>query len=390
MTVVDARAQTAAPATTAAPAAAPATVPQLPRRVGKVTAPRRDRRKASETETGWSKPLLWRVAAMIVVLIAFLTPRLIELDRMVTPDEPIWLARSANFYEALSSGDLGSTYQFAHPGVTVMWLGAAGYWWKARDYASQVDGQISQRLNRVARYLEEFGYAPLDVLVAGRIMLVLAMALVFAAAFLYALRLMTFSVAVLGFLLIALDPFALALSRLLHVDAMSAMMMLLCVLSGTVYLVRGRKRGDLLLSGIAAGLAVLTRSQMGILAVWFPLMLLIDARGWRLGGGNWIASLRSCVRPLAIWGSAAFITCVVLWPALWVDPLRVIEGMLDFAGTAAIEGHERTIVFAGELHAGDPGVRFYPATFLWRATPSVLIGITLAIVALVWARRWQV
>jgi hypothetical protein len=64
------------------------------------------------------------VLLLVLVLAAYLTPRLVALDRLVTVDEGYWLGRSANFYEALVSGDLANTYQFAHPGVPTMWAGA--------------------------------------------------------------------------------------------------------------------------------------------------------------------------------------------------------------------------------------------------------------------------
>ncbi|MBX3071074.1 MAG: glycosyltransferase family 39 protein [Thermomicrobiales bacterium] len=355
-----------------------------------VLAPRRERKRGEAQDAGWSKPVAWRVAALLLLAATFLLPRIVELDRMVTPDEPIWLARSANFYEALSSGDLKSTYQFAHPGVTVMWLGAAGYWWKANDYIDRIDGQISQRNNRVALILTDLGYEPLDIMVAGRTMIVLALTIVFLLSFLYALKLLPFGVALFGFLIMALDPFPLALSRLLHIDATAAGFMQLSVLAGSVYLCRGYRKRDLLVSGVAAGLAVLTRSQIGILAVWFAVMLLIDARDWRIAGGGWMASVRSCIRPLMIWGTSAFVTCVLLWPALWVDPIGTMRQMLDFAETAAIEGHENTVVFAGQLYSGDPGFQFYPTTFLWRATPPVIVGVVLAVALVIWSRRFDV
>jgi hypothetical protein len=352
-----------------------------------LTAPRRDQRRAVLDAVGWDKPWTWRIAALVVVMAAFLAPRLSEVDRLVTPDEPIWLARSANFYEAIVSADPGSTYQFAHPGVTVMWLGAAGYWRAAPDYADLVDGQISQRHNRIATVLEEQGRNPLDVLVAARQALILGMAVAFAVAFLVALRLIGFWEVTLGFLLIALEPYTLGITRLLHIDGMSSVLMLLSVVAGLTWLLRGTRRVDLLISGIAAGLAVLTRSQMGILAVWFVLMLVIDAAGWKPqwpGRREVVARIK---RPTLIWGGSAFLTCILLWPAVWVDPIRVLQGMTDFAETAALEGHERAVFFAGFVYEGDPGWRFYPATFIWRASPATVIGLALAALAVVLARR---
>lgn len=360
-----------------------------PRRTGRVTAPRRDQTRAPGDQVGWAMPWVWRIAALVLVLTAFLVPRLSEVDRLVTPDEPIWLARSANYYEAVATGDPGSTYQFAHPGVTVMWLGAAGYWWAARDYPDLVDGQISQRQNRIAMVLEEQGRDPLAVLVAARQMLILGMAVAFALAFLVSLRLLGFWEVTLGFLLIALEPYTIGITRLLHIDGMASVLMLLSVVAGLVYLLRGKRRMDLLISGIAAGLAVLTRSQMGILAVWFVLMLAIDGADWRLQWPGWRSMAARMSRPTLTWGGSAFLTCVALWPAVWVDPIKVLKGMFSFAETAAFEGHERAVFFAGFVYEGDPGWRFYPATFIWRASPATVIGLALAVLVMVLARRWK-
>ncbi|MGH2549281.1 MAG: hypothetical protein ACRDHN_07815, partial [Thermomicrobiales bacterium] len=57
---------------------------------------------------GWVRTLLVSAALLALLLI----PRLSDLDALVTPDEPLWIARSANFYEAVAKGDLRDTYQF--------------------------------------------------------------------------------------------------------------------------------------------------------------------------------------------------------------------------------------------------------------------------------------
>jgi hypothetical protein len=355
-----------------------------------VRAPRRYRRRQEQARTGWSAPRWHRVLALIVVLVAFLAPRVNGLDRLVTPDEPLWLARSANFYEALASGDLGSTYQFAHPGVPVMWLGAAGYFWAARDYPDRVEGQIDQRQNIIAGVLQEQDRDPLDVMVAGRRALILGMAIVVAMSFLVTLRLFGFWETTLGFLLLLLDPFPVGITRLLHVDGITSIFMLLSVVAGLAYLLRGRKRSDLVISGIAAGLAVLTRTQMGVLGLWFGVILVIDALGWRARWPGFRSTLESVWRPALAWGGVVLATIVALWPALWVDPIRVAKGILDFVGTAALEGHERAVFFAGTVYEGDPGWRFYPTTFAWRATVPVLIGVAAALALVVFSRRWRV
>jgi len=56
------------------------------------------------------------------------------------------------------------------------------------------------------------------------------------------------------------------------------------------------------------------------------------------------------------------------------------------AFSAAAGGHDNPIFFNGDIIEGDPGLIFYPLTYLWRTTPVVLIGLILAIVAFVLRR----
>ena len=71
-----------------------------------------------------------RLHTPLVVLLLFLAvwvPRVPALNAFVTPDERLWLFRSANFYQAISRGDFAHTFQREHPGVTVTWAGTLGF-----------------------------------------------------------------------------------------------------------------------------------------------------------------------------------------------------------------------------------------------------------------------
>ena len=308
---------------------------------------------------------------------------------MVTPDEPIWLARSANFYEALDTRDWPSTYQYAHPGVPVMWAGAIGYFLEARDYPELVGTQITQRQNYIASVLESQGRDPLDVLVATRKVLIVFATITFALAFWYALRLLGLPEVMLGFLLIALEPFGLGLGKLLHVDAIASLFFLLAMVTMLVFIHRGQRKLDLLVSAIASALAILTRAQTAVLFPIFAMLLLLALLNGHLRRPTWPELKERFVWPVVVWGAAMLATALMLWPALSTAPRTILTGMFSFAETAAIEGHEKVIVFDGELFTGDPGYRFYPVAFLWRATPATLAGLLIAI-ALVWfGRRLQ-
>jgi uncharacterized membrane protein len=79
--------------------------------------------------------------------------------------------------------------------------------------------------------LEALGHKPIDLMAAGRTFIVLLNVIALALAFLYARRLVGLWPALVAFLLIAFDPFQIALSRLLHPDALLAPLMLLATLA---------------------------------------------------------------------------------------------------------------------------------------------------------------
>jgi hypothetical protein len=307
---------------------------------------------------------------------------------MVTPDEVIWQARSANFYQALRHRDFAHTYQYVHPGVPVMWVGVAGYLWSAHGYAERAPGQIDQWNLRIPRVLAKLGYDPLAVLVACRTALVLAIVAILALACGLAARLIGWPASVAGFLTIAFDPFHVALSRLLHLDALLGCLILLAVVAFQCYLSAGRRRADLLIAGVATGLALLDRSSALFLVPFVGLLLLIEARPDRLSSRRELPrKLLATARPLAVWGAVAAATVVLLWPAIWVNPWQTAKRVIDGAVASAEEGHARDVYFNGTLHMGDPGWDFYPITILWRTTPIVTIGLILALAAMSLPRR---
>jgi len=200
----------------------------------------------------------WDVLALIVIILAIWLPRGLALNRFVTPDEPLWLYRSANFYFALGQRDFASTFQKEHPGVTIMWAGTLGFLIRFPEYRGSGLGQIEMdqfhyHMNNLAKV------PPIELLTASRMFMVLGHTLVLALAYLYARRLIGPFPAFIAFLLIAFDPFHLALTRLLHLDGLLSNLMLLSLLAFLNFLLE-RRPLDLLVSAAAAGFSVLTKS----------------------------------------------------------------------------------------------------------------------------------
>ncbi|MDQ4099729.1 MAG: glycosyltransferase family 39 protein, partial [Chloroflexota bacterium] len=227
------------------------------------------------------------LTAMLLLLLTgtYLAPRLIALDRLVTVDEGYWLGRSANFYQALASGNLADTYQFAHPGVPTMWAGAIAYRIAFPDYAAENPRQLNYVLN-VHTALRDLGRDPLTLLVTGRVVKLLMQAACLALGFWLARPVFGTLTATVGTLLMALDPFLIGHDRLLHVDGLFATTAFVSLLA----LLRARSVGEqmtvrfLALSGFFAALAWLTRTPGFVLVpITGTVLLTTGWQRWRAG-----------------------------------------------------------------------------------------------------------
>jgi hypothetical protein len=319
------------------------------------------------------------------------------LDRYVTVDEPLWLARSANFYQALWNQDWEGTYLVGHPGVTITWAGTAGFLWEFPGYVKLAGKQISNLIT-FRQFLISKGYNALDMLVAGRTFTALAVILVLLLAFLLMVRLAGWGLALLASFLIALDPYFIALSRLLHMDGLVTALMFLSLLAFLCYLDKGRQKRDLLLSGVAAGLSWLTKSPAFFLIPFVGLLMLIElSKTWKGIDAtelrNPIARLRdiwSVSRPWLAWLAIGVVVFILLWPAMWVDPLGTLSRVLTKGTDYALEGNASDTFFAGQvIDAGQSVWYFYPVSLLWRITPPVLIGVLILVTAWIFPNRFH-
>ncbi|MCD6301916.1 MAG: glycosyltransferase family 39 protein [Anaerolineae bacterium] len=159
----------------------------------------------------------------------------------------VWSDRGFHFANAVLRGDWADTYRRYHPGVTTMWLSGFALKWFAH---ANGDLTANQMLG-----IEPVKPGTLDRAVAVGV-LPLALTISAAIALTYPLlrRRAGTTVALAGTILLALDPFHLSNSKVIHPDAMVASLMLLSVLLFWEWLRLGKRR-DLVASGIVAGLA---------------------------------------------------------------------------------------------------------------------------------------
>src|SRR5512133_1179757 len=149
--------------------------------------------------------LLAEIAMTAGLILAIAIPRLLSLNSFVTTDERLWLERSGRFYYALAHHNFAETFQKSHPGVTVMWAGLVGYMRVFPQYRAGVEGQ--DRPVQVNSLKKQAFDLPLRILVAGRKAMVFMQLVALMFGFLFASRLFGKLPALIGFLLIAFDPF---------------------------------------------------------------------------------------------------------------------------------------------------------------------------------------
>jgi 4-amino-4-deoxy-L-arabinose transferase-like glycosyltransferase len=318
------------------------------------------------------------IAAVLLILAASLVLRLLDLDAFIASDELRWTCRSIGFREALRQQDWSSTFRVGHPGVITTWLGAL---FIPHDDAQAVE---TCRATDDAKNPETAGDTPAEqterlrelgrLLFAGRTGVALATWLCVGAIYLLARLIWGPKIALVGLILVAFDPFYLAHSRFIHLDALLASTMVLSVLSFLVSRQSSRsnrwRTAFVVLSGGIAGLACLQKSPALFLAPFVALVLVADV----LRRGVSCQTVLGAVRDLALWGLVAGIVYVTLWPAMWSDPLGTLGQVLDTAIGYAEEGHEPGNFFMGRpVH--DPGWAFYPVATLFRMTPLTLLGL---------------
>lgn len=297
-------------------------------------------------------------------------------------DETRWLHRSAEFLSAVKSGAFSETLIAHHPGVTTMWI--AGL----RSFF--IDPGIDTENLLLAR-----GF------IGGTVWVGIGVAVLL----LYQLAGKWLALA--SFASLAYSPLFLAQTRRVHTDALATTFLLLTVLLFLLYCQNRGAYRYLIFSGIAFGLALLSKSYSLILLLWFPVCLFLfrtENRG----------ALRTSIATCVCFLSCTALTVFLLWPVFWTPvfglmilclggltvllcgelkrgrcPLVLIGAagiglclvgfhaiqkiwtVFDGVGWAATTPHEIEYLFFGKV-ANDPGWLFYPLVLTIKSTPLML------------------
>jgi len=299
----------------------------------------------------------------------------------------LWYQRAVHFGDALLAQDWEATYQSYHPGVPTMWLAGIGlklFAWGRGLSSDQLLGLEPTRPGTMN-----------DAIAAGVIPMALVIALCITLSYALLNRIAGRKVALAGGFLLALDPFHLGYSKVLHVDALLATFMLTSALFLLSYLHRARWL-DLALSGAFAGLAFLSKSPSWLLLPYTALLVGADRLAAalqpggeaRAGRGGWLHHLWESVRLLLTWGAVAAIVFVVLWPIMWVKPFDALYWMLSRTIHHIEDVHPNPVFFNGQATLEDPGLPFYLATIAWKTTLVTLPMVGAALAFALLRSRW--
>ncbi len=318
--------------------------------------------------------LLLMVAS--VGLVALLL-RLPVLGSYLTPDEGLWSQRSAAFVQAVAGRDWASTMTTGHPGVTITWAGAAGMALRTLLHPPMEGTTVAQLAAALATQPSQA-----DMVGWLRLPIALSTALAVVVIFLLLRRLLPTGVTILASVLLIFDPFLLAHSRVLHMDAVLTLAMTIAWLALLVA-VRTEQRRFFILAGMAVGIGFLTKATALILG---PLIVgWIFWRRWSAGGSpagrpTPRVRIRAVAADLMWIGLPAAAVLMIAWPALWVAPIATLQRVVNFAFALGGVGHELGNFWLGSPTAA-PGLLFYPLVLLWRTSPITLIGLMIAVVS---------
>lgn len=335
-------------------------------------------------------------------------PRLISLDAHWSNDETLWLHRSAQFMNAVRTGQFEQAPITHHPGVTTLWLGGL------RQFFRNTEMWISLKSLAITRWF-------IGAIVSTGL----------TAVFFFLCRLFRTWQAIAAWSFLAANPFLLSQTRRVHTDALATIFILLTVLLFLLFCVTAsrsehhlQKRGYLILAGVAFGFACLSKSYSLILLPWLPFCL------WLFHPTNILS--REFLHGVYVTGvffiSCSLLTIFSVWPIFW-NPLGICLTACLLATTLLLQRavqtrkhltlciglatpifilcigyavrtlwivfvkvrwalttpHEINHFFLGEIIA-DPGWLFYIFTLCIKSTP-LLLPLAIGAVLFLWKHR---
>jgi hypothetical protein len=274
----------------------------------------------------------------------------------INNDAHFWYTRTQNFVNALQTGRLNETYQNAKPGVSVMWLSGLS---------------LETFLNL---YEKVFHFRPLIwthdtfYLVHFSIIAPLVTVGLVSVLLLYFLgqKFMDKRVLALGIMLLVLQPFYVGISRNFHSDHVLMAFMLMSVVLWIYYLRVSKRFVFAILSGIAAGMAFLSKSAAIFLIPYIGFVLFVDYLFYQ-------GKIFKYAKDYLVWFLSCAAAFFALFPATWLKPIEILRRIFIYEGVyLATIGRDGVNPF---WYYAEPVVRILTPVFLIAFILGVLFVI---------------
>ena len=314
----------------------------------------------------------------IVLIVALLAPRLPSLGSFSTLDEPYWLSMGANFYYALGQREFQNTVYEYQPAVTTMWIVTAAMLIYFPEYRGMGQGYLDYNKGFLDPFMIEHGKDPLELLKISRVIQVFVIVALFLILYYLLQRFVPKLVAAFAIIFASLDPFFLSQSRLLDHEAMLSLFVMISVLALALYLSQDRRLIFLILSGVSAGLAQLTKSSA--VAIFAPVGVLFLIQIYQEHGEGFFKAFIKNIKLFMLWLILLIIAYFVFWPGMWVAPQKMLYEVYGNAFSYAFQGARLSAAGALEtsqfsLDINTTGILSLAEMFLRRTTPLTWLGI---------------
>ncbi len=328
-----------------------------------------------------------RILIAALVIASMLLPRMADLVKFTAADEPFWLVVGANYYYALTHGELENTVYEYHPAVTTMWIGTAAMLAYFPEYRGLMNGYFQQEKTSFDTYLVEHGKNPLALLWWTRFFQVLLNVFLFVVAFLLLRSMLGEWTALAAVLLTSFAPYLFGQSRMLNHESMVGLFSLLTILAMTAHLFHKPAPALLILSASAAAFANLTKSSSIVLFPVVAVMVFVLAfTQWRTDK-KISAAIISFLKTYGAWIGLFLLVYFIAWPGMWVDPGKMLYEVYGNAFSYAFQGARLSVTQELEpssfsLASTSLGFTTLLLSIIWRTTPITWLGLLLSVVFL--------
>lgn len=294
---------------------------------------------------------IYRNDLIIVGLLLLVSglPRLLDLGLFLTADEKNWIGRSYEFVRAFKDFRFNDMMQTTHPGVTTMWISGMAVSLKI------LKDHIPYSFNNLFHFIK-----------AAQLPIALVNTLLIPVIYVFLRKLFTHKkyIAIFGSFFIALNPFLIGYSRLVHVDALLAGLLLISVLATILYVKNQYSQKWLITSAVFTSLALLTKAPAVFMLPFFVLSIFVaEPKSIFIR-----EKLKLRLKDFVTWLLIAGLLFLILWPAmLWVaNPEGNVLLLKRDIGRAAITPHHMAQDYTIEGS-------HYLFTLLSRTSPSILV-----------------